>query len=111
MYYLSGWNPILSGIATLTINFNLSYPTCPSLLPDPCFRIFLDRLYKDKHGSSSMTYDNEGRFRPQNFEDIFSKYDRENKGGLSWGDLLDFWKGQRTVFDFWGWCATTLECE
>jgi len=55
-----------------------------------------------------MTYDNEGRFRPQNFEDIFSKYDRENKGGLSWGDVLDLWKGQRMVLDFFGCCATIL---
>jgi peroxygenase len=58
-----------------------------------------------------MTYDNEGRFRPQNFEDIFAKYDRENKGGLSLKDVTYFWKGQRMVFDFFGWSATILECE
>jgi peroxygenase len=109
--YSPGWNPLLAGLATFIINFNLSYPTCPSILPDPFFRIYVKRVYKNKHGSDSMTYDNEGRFRPQNFEDIFAKYDRENKGGLSLKDVTYFWKGQRMVFDFFGWSATILECE
>jgi len=105
-----GWSPPLAALATFIINLNLSYPTVPGYLPDPFFRIWLDRVYKDKHGSDSMTYDNEGRFRPQNFEDIFAKYDSGDKGGLDIWDLLRFWKGQRMVFDFFGWSATLLEC-
>lgn len=58
-----------------------------------------------------MTYDNEGRFRPQNFEDVFAKYDRDNKGGLTWGDLWHFWRGQAMVLDLFGINATILECE
>lgn len=58
-----------------------------------------------------MTYDNEGRFRPQNFEDIFAKYDEGNKGGLDVWDFFRFWKGQRLVFDFFGWSANFLECK
>ncbi len=83
----------------------------PGYLPDPFFRIYLDRMYKDKHGSDSMTYDCEGRFRPQNFEDIFAKYDRGNKGGLDRSDVWRMWKGQRLVFDFFGSSATILECK
>ncbi len=56
-----------------------------------------------------MSYDSEGRFRPQNFEDFFAKYDRDNKGGLDIPDMLRAWKGQRMVFDFFGWTATFLE--
>ncbi|MCJ1408245.1 hypothetical protein MMC19_002319 [Ptychographa xylographoides] len=104
-----GWAPPLCAFVVLVIHLNLSYPTVPGYLPDPFFRIYLDKMYKDKHGSDSMTYDNEGRFKPQNFEDIFAKYDRGKKGGLSFGDLLDFWKGQRMVFDFFGWTASILE--
>ena len=105
-----GWSPPLAALVTFIINFNLSYPTLPGFLPDPFFRIYVDKIYKDKHGSDSMTYDNEGRFKPQNFEDIFAKYDEGNKGGLDVWDFLRFWKGQRMVFDFFGWSATFLEC-
>ena len=106
-----GWSIILSIIGTLFINGALSYPTCPTLLPDPFFRVFIVRLHKAKHGSDSMSYDHEGRFRPQQFEEIFTKYDRDNKGGLSKGDLWAMWKGQAFVWDFFGWAATAFECE
>ena len=105
-----GWSPPLAALTTFIINFSLSYPTLPGFLPDPFFRIYVNKVYKDKHGSDSMTYDNEGRFRPQNFEDIFAKYDEGNKGGLDIWDFLRFWKGQRMVFDFFGWSASFLEC-
>ncbi|MCJ1433364.1 hypothetical protein MMC27_002724 [Xylographa pallens] len=104
-----GWSVPLSLLVMFIINFNLSYPTVSGWLPDPFFRIYLDKMYKDKHGSDSMTYDNEGRFKPQNFEDIFAKYDKGNKGGLTWSDLFDMWKGQRMVFDFFGMSAAVLE--
>lgn len=106
-----GWSFPLSLLATLIINTTLSYPTVTSILPDPLFRIYLSRIYKDKHGSDSMTYDSEGRYRPQNFEDIFAKYDHDGKGGLTTKDLWAFWNGQRMTFDFFGWSATALECE
>ncbi|KAF2089152.1 Caleosin-domain-containing protein [Saccharata proteae CBS 121410] len=104
-----GWSIPLAFLAMFIINFNLSYPTVPGWLPDPFFRIWVSRLHKDKHGSDSMSFDNEGRFKPQNFEDLFAKYDRGNKGGLDAWDLLRAWKGQRMVFDFFGWSAAFLE--
>lgn len=56
-----------------------------------------------------MTYDNEGRFRPQNYEDFFAKYDAGNKGGLDVYDLARAHKGQRMAMDFFGWSASFLE--
>lgn len=56
-----------------------------------------------------MTYDTEGRFRPQNFEDIFAKYDKGNKGGLDVSDVMRMIKGNRMVMDFFGWTAVALE--
>lgn len=106
-----GWSIPLCLYATVLINGFLSYPTVPSILPDPLFRIFTQRMHKAKHGSDSMSYDNEGRFRPQNFEDFFSKYDKDNKGGLTVYELLDAWKGQAFVLDFFGWSASFFECE
>lgn len=104
-----GWSIFLSLIVVLIIHPTLSYPTVPGLLPDPLFRIYLRNIHKDKHGSSTMTYDTEGRFRPQNFEDIFAKYDRGNKGGLDTWDVLRMMKGYRLAMDFFGWAAVGFE--
>ena len=106
-----GWNPFLSLLAVLIINLNLSYPTQRGWLPDPRFRINIANVHKCKHGSDSMSYDNEGRFRPQSFEDMMAKYDRGNKGGLDVSDLVRAHKGQRMCGDFFGWSASFLECE
>jgi peroxygenase len=106
-----GWGIFLSAFAAFIINVNLSYPTQPSWVPDPLFRIYVKNIHKNKHGSDSMTYDAEGRFMPQKFEDIFAKYDRGHKGGLDRGDLARFHKGQRMTMDLFGWSATFLECK
>ncbi|GAB7346761.1 hypothetical protein MBLNU459_g1865t1 [Dothideomycetes sp. NU459] len=104
-----GWSIPLCLFATFLINVNLSYPSSPSWIPDPFFRIYIANMHKNKHGSDSMSYDNEGRFRPQNFEDIFTKYDLGNKGGLDITDLARFHKGQRLAMDLWGWSASFFE--
>ncbi|KAL8756980.1 MAG: hypothetical protein Q9199_002570 [Rusavskia elegans] len=56
-----GWGNLLSLIATMFIYIGLPYPTAPSILADPFFRINFHRLYKVKHGSNSGTYDNQGQ--------------------------------------------------
>ncbi|KAF2715834.1 Caleosin-domain-containing protein [Polychaeton citri CBS 116435] len=104
-----GWNLLLSAFATFIISAALSYPTGPSYLPDPLFRIHIPNIHKDKHGSDSMSFDNEGRFVPQNLEDFFAKYDRGRKGGLDVSDIAKGLKGQRMAFDFFGWSAAFLE--
>ncbi|KAF2489485.1 Caleosin-domain-containing protein [Lophium mytilinum] len=91
------------------IHAALSYPTQSSLLPDPCFRIWVDGVHRDKHGSGSMSYDAEGRFRPQQFEDFFAKYDKEGKGGLTKGDVATALRGQALAFDVFGGTAAALE--
>ncbi|KAF5259619.1 hypothetical protein FOXYS1_9768 [Fusarium oxysporum] len=85
-FYRLGYGIILSIISVLVIHGNFSYPTQSSLLPDPFFRIYIDNIHKDKHGSDTGTYDTEGRFIPQKFEDIFFKY-AEGR------DYLTIWDG------------------
>lgn len=104
-----GWNAVLSLVVAIVIHAALSYPTAPGLFPDPFFRLYTARMYRAKHGSDSMTYDNEGRFRPQQFEDFFAKYDRDRKGGLDKGDLWRAFRGQMLIFDLFGWSAAFLE--
>lgn len=93
------------------IHVSLSYATAPTFVPDPFFRIYTARIHKAKHGSDSMSYDNEGRFRAQQFEDFFAKYDRQGKGGLSVRELWGAWWGQALLGDVFGCSAAFLECE
>lgn len=55
-----------------------------------------------QHGSDSATFDTEGRFRPQQFEDMFAKYDEEHDGSLSLRQLFNLMKGNRNAVDPFG---------
>ncbi|OIW30458.1 Caleosin-domain-containing protein [Coniochaeta ligniaria NRRL 30616] len=103
-----GFGYLLSLLSVLIIHSNFSYPTLPSIIPDPLFRIYIQSIHTCKHGSDSGTYDTEGRFVPQKFEDIFSKY-AEGKDGLTIWDLWDLHKGQRLYLDPIGWFAQIFE--
>jgi peroxygenase len=106
-----GFNILFSLIATVVINGAFSYPTRlgHSLIPDPWFRIFVPSIHKAKHGSDSGTYDPEGRFVPQAFENIFSKYDSDKDGALTFFELFSLIHGHRCAMDPFGWTAAFLE--
>ncbi|PQE22906.1 hypothetical protein CJF30_00008474 [Rutstroemia sp. NJR-2017a BBW] len=107
------YNPILALIAVFVIHANFSYPTLPNgrILPDPFFRLYTENVHKDKHGSDSGTYDHEGRFVPQKFEDIFSKYGSGDKQGITLKETWNYMKGQRCIADPIGWGGAFFECE
>ena len=73
-FHALGYNTLLCLLAVFIIHANFSCPTSPSWIPDPWFRLYLKNIHRDKHGSDTGTYDNEGRYVPQKFEDIFTKY-------------------------------------
>lgn len=104
-----GYHVLLCLVAVLVIHANFSYPTVDGWLPDPLFRVYLDRIHKDKHGSDSGTYDNEGRFVPQKFEDIFAKYAGGDKQGITIWEVGNMMKGQRCIADPVGWGGALFE--
>jgi peroxygenase len=106
-----GYNILLSFVALVIIHANFSYPTLSGYLPDPFFRIYIGRIHKDKHGSDSGTYDNEGRFVPQKFEDIFAKYAGGDKQGITLPEIWRYMKGQRAIMDPVEWGGAFFECE
>lgn len=105
-----GFNMLFSALAMVIIHMGFSYPTRLqySYLPDPLWGVYVGGIHKAKHGSDSETYDSEGRFRPQQFEDMFAKYARENCGYLTLGELFDLMKGNRNAVDPFGvsWCLS-----
>jgi len=107
-FYRLGYGMILSLIAVFIIHSNFSYPTLSSYLPDPFFRIYTRNIHKDKHGSDTGSYDTEGRFIPQKFEDMFSKY-AHGRDYMTISDVFNLMKGQRCIADPIGWGGAMFE--
>jgi peroxygenase len=97
-------------VFALLIHATFSYQTSAGFLPDPLLRIFLANVHKGKHGSDTGTFDNEGRYVPQRFEDIFAKY-ADGRDYLTLWDVSKVLKGQRCIADPIGWAGALFECE
>ncbi|KAK0610968.1 Caleosin related protein-domain-containing protein [Immersiella caudata] len=106
-----GFNFLFSLFAMFIIHLCFSYPTrlAYSYIPDPRFRLFVGGIHKAKHGSDSGTYDREGRFVPQAFEDMFAKWDVGGRGSLSAWELWNMIAGHRVAMDPFGWGAGVFE--
>ncbi|KAH9944700.1 Caleosin related protein-domain-containing protein [Amylocystis lapponica] len=102
-----GFNLLLSLFAAFIIHASFSWIT-NDLVPDPFFRVRLSAIHKCKHGSDSNAYDNEGRFVPQKFEDLFAKYG-EGKDCLTKQDICNALAGQRLLMDPFGWVGAVFE--
>ncbi|KAG4220624.1 hypothetical protein PC116_g30897, partial [Phytophthora cactorum] len=107
-FHKVGFGVILSLVAVFIIHANFSYPTVSGWLPDPFFRVFLENVHKDKHGSDTGAFDTEGRFVPQRFEDVFAKY-AEGRDYLTIWDVRDLLRGQRCIMDPVGWFGAFFE--
>ncbi|KAH3942246.1 hypothetical protein HBI56_194520 [Parastagonospora nodorum] len=107
-FHRVGFGIVLSIIAAFIIHINFSYPTSTSWLPDPLFRINMVNMHRTKHGGDTGAYDNEGRFVPQKFEEIFSKY-AEGREWMTFWEGVDMLRGQRNVNDIIGWGGATFE--
>jgi hypothetical protein len=80
-------------------------------LPDPFFRIWLENVHFNKHGSSTMAFNNEGIFRPQFMDEFFDKFDRDGKGGLTFEEGLHGLRRIRMTWDAFGQVSAMFECK
>jgi len=108
-FHSLGFNVVLSTIAIFVIHGTFSYWTLESWIPDLRFPIIIKNIDRCKHGSDSETYDSEGNYVPQKFEEVFSKYAKTRKDALNAADIKGMLKGNRNILDPTGWTAGALE--
>ncbi|QIW96302.1 hypothetical protein AMS68_001820 [Peltaster fructicola] len=106
-----GWNLFLTLLTVFIIHGGLAYFSQPEgmLLPDPRFGVYISNIHRAKHGSDSGSYNSHGAYRRELFNDFFNYYDKDGKGGLTLSELYSAWRGQRIVFDPFGWSASAFE--
>jgi len=104
-----GFNLLISFLAMVIINGAFSYSTLETWIPSLMFPIYIKNIHKAKHGSDSEVYDTEGRFVPQKFEELFSKYAKTDKSRLHFNELYAMTNANRNAYDPFGWTAEKLE--
>lgn len=58
-----------------------------------------------------MAFDNEGRFRPQMFDEFFAKFDRDGKGGVTFSEGFEGLRKQKMAWDIFGQISDMFECK
>jgi len=104
-----GFNLLICLLASVIINVAFSYATLESWIPNLLFPIHIKNIHKAKHGSDSEVYDTEGRFVPEKFEALFSKYAKTDKSRLHFNELFAMTQANRNAYDPFGWTAEKLE--
>ncbi|KAJ4824616.1 putative peroxygenase 4 [Turnera subulata] len=99
----------LSTVAALFINIGLSRKTRPGKSFSPLFPIEVRNIQRSKHGSDTGVYDQEGRFVPQKFEEIFKKYAHSHQNALTSQELSAMLKANREPKDYGGWIGAWAE--
>uniref|UniRef100_A0ACD5VAW8 Uncharacterized protein n=1 Tax=Avena sativa TaxID=4498 RepID=A0ACD5VAW8_AVESA len=101
----------LSALGAVFINTLLGSPTVPENVKAPPlkFPIYVKNIHKGKHGSDTDTYDANGRFVPEKFEEIFKKHAHTRPDALSGKELQELLKANRERNDLTGRTAAFVE--
>ncbi|KAJ4764043.1 Caleosin [Rhynchospora pubera] len=90
----------VSAAGSLFINGFLSPKTRPpGKSASASLPIYIENINKGKHGSDTDSYDSQGRFVPEKFEQIFMKYAKTNPNALTSKELDDMLKGNKDPGD------------
>jgi peroxygenase len=104
-----GFNVILTLVATVIIHVAFTYYTLPGWIPSLKLPIYIDNIHNAKHGSDTEGYDTEGRFVPDKFDAIFSKYATKEPNKLTFMEIQCMLKANRNSNDPLGWGAAELK--
>ncbi|XP_062110183.1 probable peroxygenase 5 [Humulus lupulus] len=110
-----GFRAIGSGIALSTfgaifINLGLSGKTRPGkTFPHLLFPIEIKNIQRAKHGSDSGVYDDEGRFVPSKFEELFAKHAHTYPDAMNGKEVRELLRANRTGTFLNGWVGAMAE--
>ncbi|GAA5911922.1 uncharacterized protein JCM6883_000735 [Sporobolomyces salmoneus] len=104
-----GYSLIWCILAVFLIHPTFSWFTLSSWIPDPFLRIKVKSIHRARHGSDTGVYDSQGRFVSAKFEEIFEKFDKDKKGGLTFIEGLKMIRENRNVLDPIGWIGAFFE--
>ena len=85
-----GWSFFVALFFAGAIHFVQSYGTNPRVTPDPFWRIWKKNIRRNKHGSSTLSFEMSGAFESSRLHAFFVENDHDMKGGLS---IWELWWG------------------
>jgi len=104
-----GFNWAVGLFAAISFNGAFSYFTSPHWIPNPLLPIYIPTIHKGKHGSDSGVYDNEGRYLPAKFENVFSRFGLTKPDHLTLREVWRFTQAAGVAGDPFGWLVTKVE--
>ncbi|KAJ3564714.1 hypothetical protein NP233_g8114 [Leucocoprinus birnbaumii] len=112
----------------LAIHLAFSWLTWGTWLPDPYFRLKVNRMHKvslisslrsaytrfitklqAKHGSDTEIYTGTGQFDPDRFDYMWFMYTEEPHTHITFLEVCTMVRGDYDPFDWFGWMTATIE--
>ena len=109
---------LLSGVEVSQAFYFFSYVTSPSWIPDPLFRLHIDRMHRvgpgsstfcedtsliyeiqAVHGSDSRTYTHRGELDESRFDEIFNTYTYPPNNNITFWQGVKMIRGNANPFD------------
>lgn len=104
-----GYNPFFSLIGTVFIHLTMSYQTSPSWIPSPRLPIYLERINRSRHGSTTKAYDFVGNVvNYPAVNNVLVQFDPKQQGGLNYWQLIWMLWNLRDSFDPFGWALSAF---
>lgn len=99
----------LSSVSAAFINGALGSKCRPQNATSSKLDIYIEDIQKGKHGSDSGSYDAEGRFVPEKFEEIFAKHAKTVPDALTSDEIDQLLQANREPGDYSGWAGAEAE--
>ncbi|CAA7266348.1 unnamed protein product [Cyclocybe aegerita] len=100
---------VLAFLSAMIIHSGFSYMSWGTYLPDPLFRLRINRMHRAIHGSDSRSYTTTGEFDDNRFNLIFDMYSSAPHTHLTFSEGWRMYRGNMNASDAFGWFASAFE--